>query len=118
MTHLTDAGMARLDDFLERVGDVLGHAKRRASFATYALGLLSDGERKSVEPIAARACGNARDVDAAHQRLLHFLTGAQGRLTPPPRSGGPGPASPRSLPRPPWRPASGARASGDLASAG
>jgi SRSO17 transposase len=58
---------------LERIGGVLGHAKRRASFATYALGLLSDGERKSVEPIAARACGNADEVDAAHQRLLHFL---------------------------------------------
>ena len=117
MTHLTDAGMARLDDFLERVGDVLGHAKRRAYFATYALGLLSDGERKSVEPIAARACGNARDVDAAHQRLLHFLTriGTINATSAkrPARS-----ASPRSLPRPPWRPASGARASGDLASAG
>jgi len=74
MTQLTDAGKARLEDFLERIGDVLGHAKRRASFATYALGLLSDGERKSVEPIAARACGNPDEVDAAHQRLLHFLS--------------------------------------------
>lgn len=73
MTQLTDAGKARLEDFMERIGDVLGYAKRRASFATYALGLLSDGERKSVEPIAARACGNAHDVDAVHQRLLHFL---------------------------------------------
>jgi SRSO17 transposase len=74
MTYLTDAGKARLEDYLERIGDVLGHAKRRASFATYALGLLSDGERKSVEPIAARAAGNADDVDAVHQRLLHFIT--------------------------------------------
>lgn len=74
MNDLTDAGKARLEDFLERIGDVLGHARRRASFATYALGLLGDGERKSVEPIAARACGNAAEVDAIHQRLLHFLT--------------------------------------------
>lgn len=73
MTLLTNAG-TRLEDFLEQVGDVLGHAKRRASFATYALGLLSEGERKSVEPIAARAHGDPAEVDAAHQRLLHFLS--------------------------------------------
>ncbi|WNG57525.1 transposase [Archangium gephyra] len=44
-----------------------------ATFATYALGLLSEGERKSVEPIAARATGSPVQTDAAHQRLLHFL---------------------------------------------
>lgn len=76
MDQLSDVGRHRLEDFIEQIGDLLGHVKRRASFATYALGLLGDGERKSVEPIAARACGNARDVDAAHQRLLHFLTDA------------------------------------------
>jgi SRSO17 transposase len=70
---LTDAGKARLEDYLERLGGELGHSGRRASFATYALGLLSEGERKSVEPIAARATGSPRATDAAHQRLLHFL---------------------------------------------
>lgn len=74
MLNLSDAGKARLEDFLEQIGDVLGHKSRRASFATYALGLLSDGERKSVEPIAARACGDPGQADAVHQRLLHFLT--------------------------------------------
>jgi SRSO17 transposase len=73
MNQLTDVGRHRLEDFLEQVGDVLGHKNRRASFATYALGLLGDGERKSVEPIAARACAEPGEVDAAHQRLLHFL---------------------------------------------
>ena len=77
MSYLTDAGKARLEDYLERIGNVLGHAKRRASFATYALGLLSDGERKSVEPIAARATGSAETVDALHQRLLHFITDSE-----------------------------------------
>ncbi len=71
---LTDAGNARLDDFLELVGDILGHSRSRASFATYALGLLSEGERKSIEPIAARSVGTSTTVDAAHQRLLHFIT--------------------------------------------
>jgi len=76
MDKLTDVGRARLEDFVERIGDELGHKGRRASFATYALGLLAEGERKSVEPIAARACGTVEGIDAAHQRLLHFLTDA------------------------------------------
>ena len=74
MTLPTDDGQARLDDFLEQVGGVLGNSKRLASFATYAVGLLNEGERKSVEPIAARACADPLQADAAHQRLLHFLT--------------------------------------------
>lgn len=73
MLQLTDVGKHRLEDFVEEIGGILGNSRRRASFATYALGLLSDGERKSVEPIAARACGKADSVDAVHQRLLHFL---------------------------------------------
>ncbi len=74
MDGLTDAGKARLEAYLEDIGDLLGDARRRSSFATYALGLLSDGERKSVEPIAARAAGGAEHVDALHQKLLHFIT--------------------------------------------
>lgn len=73
---LTDAGKSRLEDYLETLGSALGHKARRASFATYALGLLSDAERKSVEPIAARARCLPEETDAAHQRLLHFLTDA------------------------------------------
>ena len=76
MHTLTDAGEARLETYLEDLGDLLGDKRRKASFATYALGLLGEGERKSVEPIAARAVGGAADVEAAHQRLLHFLARA------------------------------------------
>lgn len=63
----------RLRGFFDELGTVLGNCKRRASFAMYAMGLLGDGERKSVEPIAARACADPDEVDAVHQRLLHFL---------------------------------------------
>lgn len=63
----------RLEEYFDRMGAVLGHPSRRASFAIYALGLLGDGERKSVEPIAARACADPRLVEPMHQRLLHFL---------------------------------------------
>ena len=64
---------ARLREFLDRIGSVLGRDARRASFATYAMGLLGDAERKSTEPLATRDCTDPKLADAAHQRLLHFL---------------------------------------------
>lgn len=76
-TLLDTDGQRRLMEYLTQIGDVLHYVKRRASFATYALGLLSDGERKSVEPIAARACADPVTTDAAHQRLLHFLSDSE-----------------------------------------
>lgn len=72
--QLTTDGERRLAGYVERIGDVLGNESRRASFAIYALGLLGDGERKSVEPIAARACPDPKLVDALHQKLLHFVS--------------------------------------------
>src|SRR2546425_5168977 len=70
--------LARAEEFFEeRIGALLGNKKRRASFAIYARGLLGDGERKSMEPIAARCCPDLGQVDALHQRLIHFLTDSQ-----------------------------------------
>src|SRR6516162_3927552 len=66
-------GEARLKSYFDRIGDVLGYKKRRASFALYAFGLFGDAERKSIEPIAARACADPDKTDALHQRLLHFM---------------------------------------------
>jgi SRSO17 transposase len=66
-------GQQRLEAYLAEIGVVLKNVKRRASFAMYAWGLLGDGDRKSAEPIAARACGDPAEVDKVHQRLLHFL---------------------------------------------
>ena len=62
-----------LSAYLDGLGARLRDKRQRASFAMYALGLLSDGERKSMEPIAARACGSPDQVHAAHERLIHFL---------------------------------------------
>jgi SRSO17 transposase len=59
--------------FLDGLGTRLGDKRQRASFAMYALGLLSDGERKSMEPIAARAAGCPERTHAVHERLIHFL---------------------------------------------
>lgn len=73
MAKLMDAaGVQRLTEYFDRIGRVLGRPERRASFAVYALGVLGDGDRKSLEPIAARACGDPERADAEHQRLHHF----------------------------------------------
>jgi SRSO17 transposase len=75
MASFMDAGAElRLKQYFDRIGAVLGNKRRRESFAIYALGLFGDGERKSIEPIAARACTDPQGTDAAHQRLLHFAT--------------------------------------------
>ena len=71
---LDAAGQQRLLDYFARIGDVLGDESRRASYAVYAMGLLGDGERKSMEPISARAAPDTGRVTAQHQRLQHFIT--------------------------------------------
>jgi SRSO17 transposase len=73
MRALLDDGRSRLTEFLRRIGEILGHDRRRASFATYALGLLGEAERKSIEPIAARSCPDVEQVSAVHQQLQHFV---------------------------------------------
>src|SRR3954462_8670030 len=64
----------RFDDYVERLGEVLGHADRRGPLRAYTTGLLLPGERKSVEPMAARV--DPFRVGAAHQSLHHFVAKA------------------------------------------
>ncbi len=47
---------------------------QRSKFALYTLGLLSEAERKSIEPLAAPT--RPQSPDAAHQSLLHFVANA------------------------------------------
>jgi SRSO17 transposase len=75
MIFLDNEGQGRLEKYFDAIGEALGNDARRTSFAMYSMGLLGDCERKSVEPIAARACPDPDRIDAVHQRLLHF-TGA------------------------------------------
>jgi SRSO17 transposase len=74
---LDDSATARLEAFFDTIGAQLGNDSRRKSFAIYAMGILGDGERKSVEPIAARACADPQLAEAAHQSLLHFVSNAR-----------------------------------------
>jgi SRSO17 transposase len=74
---MDDEAAQRLESYFGEIGEQLGNDSRRQSFAIYAMGILGDGERKSVEPIAARACADPTKADAAHQSLLHFVANAR-----------------------------------------
>lgn len=78
MEYLLDQqGEIRLAAYLERVGAAFRTEPQRRSFAVYALGLMGEGERKSAEPMAARACPDPSLVEGAHQRLTYFTRGAE-----------------------------------------
>jgi SRSO17 transposase len=75
MGYIMDAAaQERLRQYMDGIGEILGHPQRREAFALYTLGLFSDLERKSVEPIAMLTCPNPERADAAHQSLLHFVS--------------------------------------------
>jgi SRSO17 transposase len=64
----------RLEAYLDGLGEVLRHQKKRANFAVYALGLMGSADRKSMEPIAVQHCPHPEKASAAHQQLLHFVS--------------------------------------------
>jgi len=84
MAFSNDSAMeSRLGEFLNaRIGRHLARREQKESFALYAHGILADGERKSVEPIAARATGSDDEnatvepgvlCERMQARLLNFL---------------------------------------------
>ena len=66
---------ARFAGYVEGLASVIGHADRTGPLRDYCTGLMLPGERKSVEPMAARTAP-ARTA-AQHQSLLHFVGVAQ-----------------------------------------
>jgi SRSO17 transposase len=65
-------------DYLDGIGEILQYPERKASFAMYVMGLLGEGERKSVEPIAARAAGDDPKLcEKLHDRMCHLLHGSR-----------------------------------------
>jgi SRSO17 transposase len=62
---------ARFGAYVEGLASVIGHADRAGPLRHYCTGLMLPGERKSVEPMAARTAP-ARTA-AQHQSLLHFV---------------------------------------------
>jgi len=66
-----DDSEARFRWYVEGLSSVIGHADRHGPLRDYCTGLILPGERKSVEPMAARTAP-ARTA-AQHQSLLHFV---------------------------------------------
>lgn len=64
----------RFEQFLGRLDAAVGHADRREPLRAYLTGLLLPGERKSVEPMAAKL--DPRRVRARHQSMHHFVAEA------------------------------------------
>ena len=66
-----DGGESRFAAYVAAIMSALGHADRAAPFRSYCAELLLPGDRKSVEPMAARV--EPGRVQAAHQSLHHFV---------------------------------------------
>jgi len=65
------SGESRFAAYVEAITSALGHADRAAPFRSYCAGLLLPGDRKSVEPMAARV--QPGRVRAAHQSRHHIV---------------------------------------------
>src|SRR5208282_6884978 len=65
------ASERRFAAYVEGLASVLGHADRAGPLRDYCTGLMLPGERKSVEPMAARTAPSR--TAAQHQSLLHFV---------------------------------------------
>lgn len=72
--RIKTASEHRLQEYLSRLTVVLGHADRKQRLVGYCTGLLLPGERKSIEPMAARL--DPAQVPSLHQALHHFVATA------------------------------------------
>jgi SRSO17 transposase len=73
MHGMTPTALKKLDrelgTFLDEMTVDMGRPERRSAMRHYVTGLLLDGERKSVQPMAARLVAGASETDAMRQRL-------------------------------------------------
>lgn len=73
-TGASGARQQRLTSYLDRLAEAAGHADRAVPLKLYCTGLLLPGERKSVEPMAARLAPD--NVRRMHQSLHHVVAEA------------------------------------------
>jgi SRSO17 transposase len=59
----------KLFKFLEEMTEGLGRPERRKAMREYVQGLLLNGERKSIQPMALRLAASENDAEAMRQRL-------------------------------------------------
>ena len=64
----------RFAAYMDGLAEAAGHADRHNPLKSYCTGLLLPGERKSVEPMAARLAPN--NVRRLHQSLHHMVADA------------------------------------------
>ncbi|MFO1349347.1 MAG: IS701 family transposase [Gammaproteobacteria bacterium] len=64
----------RFNQYLDRLAAAVGHADRAKPLRAYCTGLLLPGERKSVEPMAARIA--SAKVGRQYQSMHHFVAAA------------------------------------------
>jgi SRSO17 transposase len=74
-TRRPGTGEARFAAYLDAIAAVLGDVRRAASARAYCTGLLLPGERKSVEPMAARL--EPGRAQAKHQSMHHVVAKAE-----------------------------------------
>ena len=66
---------SRFAQYCQPIVKALAHADRRQPAEWYLKGLILPGERKSVEPMAARVCPD--NVRSAHQSMHHLVAAAE-----------------------------------------
>lgn len=66
-----------LSSFLEEMLEGQGRPERRDALGHYITGLLLDGERKSIQPMAARLTEDPSSADAMRQRLQDCMSGSR-----------------------------------------
>ena len=64
----------RFERYCKPIVEALSHADRCQPAQWYLQGLMLPGERKSVEPMAARVCPH--NVRSAHQSMHHLVADA------------------------------------------
>src|SRR5436309_4413416 len=74
MPNLATARAQRFHAYVERLTTALGHRDRHGPLRAYVTGLCLPGDRKSIEPMAARV--DPRHVAARHQSMHHFIANA------------------------------------------
>jgi SRSO17 transposase len=65
---------AELTEFVEELFSGLGRRERVENLGLYVTGLLLDGERKSIEPIASRLVDKPDEIEGMRQRLQQAVT--------------------------------------------
>jgi len=66
---------SRFECYAEKLIETLGHADRATPARWYLRGLMLPGQRKSVEPMAARV--HPQDVESAHQSMHHLVADSE-----------------------------------------